>query len=281
MMVGPYNLIDNLRKSHCVFFYEETGALHSRSLVESVYASTLHDVAPNEARPYYIYCKPPDMKYHVPHAVTFILPNYFKEWFSKDLNRIGAKREYLIPIRGSPHLLNSSAKIHSKNETVKIMNCIKPSYDGVFGDVEEQQLINALVFHHNVGMDHTILFDSGGYSPQQYRLFNELKDAGVSIEVFAWNFRENGGMEHQQNLVYEVCYQEALLKGFTHVVSVSYTNLYDLILYRSTYNPSLPNQQTDVDEIIVPMPLNSSWSVGRSFQGRTLKDVVEQLEMVQ
>ena len=101
LMVGPYDnkFTDELRHSKCEFYYDTTAEGTETSHVLSSIGSLFDDTYPeNLAKPYYVYCRPPNLDKHIPVAVTLHLPNPNK--LRTALDATGYSRERMYPIRG-------------------------------------------------------------------------------------------------------------------------------------------------------------------------------------
>jgi hypothetical protein len=216
LMIGPFNegFPNVLKQSTCEYYYEELHSETESGKVLGVYVPRNDDIYPeNLSRPYIVYCEAPkDLNKVVPKALAFNLLDFKKQSWSHDMS--GSFRKWLVPIKGDAH------KSHADFTPEKrLMGCIKPIHGGPFTDVP--MLVNFLVVHHNLGMQHFVIYDAGDGSPKLYYLLNLARQAGLSIEVRTWNLREHHGWMLTQTIHGEACMHDALLLGYENVLTVS------------------------------------------------------------
>lgn len=216
MMIGPFNeqFPQILKQSSCEYFFEElhTDTVHARVL--AVYVPRNDDIYPeNLSRPYVVYCEAPrDLIKSVPKALAFNLLDFKKKSWSKDMS--GSSRKWLIPIKGNPFSMHRPFSPEKK-----IMGCIKPIHGGPFVDIP--MLVNFLVGHHVMGLQHFVLYDAGDGSPKMYKILNMARKAGLSIEMRTWNLREHHGWMLTQTIHGEACMHDAMDLGYENVLTVS------------------------------------------------------------
>ena len=216
LMIGPFNedFPNILKLASCEYYYEE---LHSDTIstkVLNVYVPRNDDIYPeNLSRPYIVYCEAPrDLTKTAPKALALNLPDFKKKSWSHDMS--GSLRKWLIPIQGDPHYMH---KPYTSER--KLMACIKPIHGGPFLDIP--MLINFLVVHYSLGVQHFVLYDAGDGSPKLYNILNLARKAGVSIEMRTWNLREHHGWMLTQTIHGEACMHDAMNLGFENVITVS------------------------------------------------------------
>ena len=98
-MVGPFDnkFNDELHRSKCEFYYETTAEGTETSHVLGSLGSLFDDNYPeNQAKPYYAYCRPPNLDKHVPISVTLHLPNSNNPRNIIDATGYSRERMYLI-----------------------------------------------------------------------------------------------------------------------------------------------------------------------------------------
>lgn len=215
LLIGPFNeqFPQTLRQSACEYYYEELhmDTVHGRVL--GVYVPRVDDIySENLSRPYVVYCEAPrNLTTFVPKSLAFNLVDYKKKSWSRDMS--GSVRKWLVPIKGNPLRMHEPFLPEKK-----IMCCIKPIHGGPYSDIPS--LVNFLVGHHVLGIQHFVLYDAGDGSPQMYKILNLARKAGMSIEMRTWNLREHHGWMLTQTIHGEACMHDAMNLGYENVLTV-------------------------------------------------------------
>lgn len=233
LMNGPFtdSFITELQQATCEYYYEEWGVKHDSNPVLGVSVPKQDDIyAENKARPYFVYCQPPNLK-NVPKAMTLLLNNFVHKTWYRDMN--GHPRKWLLPIRGnydpvsnvvSYSLENSYTSGKSSSTSIvskrkQLMVCVRPFYSGPWHDLHT--LANFLIWFDVMGVQHFNIYDAGDATPQTYRLLNIAKRIGISIDIPLWNMRENSGHEMHQTITQDLCLYDAMMLGFENVLTLN------------------------------------------------------------
>lgn len=237
LLNGPYtdSFITELQQASCEYYYEEWGMKHDSNKVLGVSVPKQDDIYPeNKARPYFVYCQPPNLK-NVPKSLTLLVNNFERKTWYRDMN--GHPRKWLFPIRGlydpisnavSYSLENSYTGRSSSSSKIlqtrkQLMVCVRPFYSGPWHDLHT--LANFLIWFDMMGVQHFNLYDAGDATPQTYRLLNIAKKVGISIDMPLWNMRENSGHEMHQTLTQDLCLYDAMILGFENVLTLNFDEI--------------------------------------------------------
>ena len=233
LMNGPFTdaFVNELTQATCEYYYEEWGVKHDSNQVLGVSVPKQDDIyAENKARPYFVYCQPPNLK-NVPKAVTLLVNNFERRTWYRDMN--GHPRKWLFPIRGnydpisnvvSYSVENSYTGRSSSSSSItstrkQLMVCVRPFYSGPWHDLHT--LANFLIWFDVMGVQHFNIYDAGDATPQTYRLLNIAKKIGISIDMPLWNMRENSGHEMHQTVTQDLCLYDAMILGFENVLTLN------------------------------------------------------------
>lgn len=220
-IIGPYRhekFFAELKNSHCEYSYNNSSITRIMK-VEYIQSPTFDWNNPKAGSiHFYVYCNIPSVIKHedveeqqleYPFSVSLNMGEKVSRLWKADLE--GRRRKFLIPIQ-QKELFHTMS--HNRRHTLSrkfLAYCAKP-FLGNWASLKNNGyfeptalLINFLLYYTNSGVEHFTFYDQGTATARIYYIISIAREAGVSIEVLPWNYRERHGYGMFQTVSIETC----------------------------------------------------------------------------